>query len=76
MNSTPRSNSAPLWLKLSTSALAVCLLVGTNYWFYPNKEKTSIQKTVTTELLALQKMKPIEVKATKPSALGDLSDFS
>jgi len=70
MYSTPRSNPAPLWLKLPTFALAVCLLVGTNNWFHPNKETISIQKTATTELSVLQKMKPIEVKATNPAAQG------
>jgi hypothetical protein len=75
MNSTPRFYSAALWLRLSTFALAVYLLVGTNNWFHPNKETISIQKTATTELSVLQKMKPIEVKATKPSAIGDTGDL-
>jgi len=70
MNSTPRFYSAALWLRLSTFALAVYLLVGTNNWFHPNKETTSKQKTATTELSVLQKIKPIEVKATKPAAQG------
>jgi hypothetical protein len=70
MNSTPRFYSAAMWLKLSTFSLAVCLLVGTNNWFHPNKETISIQKTATTELSVLQKMKPIEVIATNPAAQG------
>ena len=76
MNSTPRSHPAPLWLKLSTFALAICLLLGIWFWFSPNKEPSSKQQSAVTDLSVLQKMKPIVVKATKPIAKGDTGDFS
>jgi len=74
-NSTPRSHSATLWLKLSTFALAISLLLGTFFWFSPNKETSSKQKTSVSDLSVLQQMKPIEVKATKPIAKSDTGDL-
>lgn len=73
MNSTPRSHSATLWLKFSSFALAICLLLGTVLLYTTNKGTPGKQETAN--LLILRKMKSIEVKATK-AARGDSGSIS
>ncbi|MCF8341400.1 MAG: FG-GAP-like repeat-containing protein [Chitinophagaceae bacterium] len=75
MNLTPRFHSVPFWRKLSIFALTVSLSLGTWFWFSPNTETSGKQVTSATDLLVLQKMKPIEIKATKPTAQGDTGDL-
>ena len=75
MNSTQRLITPPLWLKISCFCLAISFLLITKFWLSNNNDLFVKETLVSPNLSVLQKMKPIALKATKPSALGNTGDL-